>query len=347
MHILDIWRLQSVFIRLATADTCSMVLDLKKQVTISVLHSFGKTISLLQLSSHFLSIICGCLCGLAGEFNSGKSSVINALLGYAYLEEGVLPTTNEVSVLRYGEDKNEERQADGIAQRTLPAEVLKQLSIVDTPGTNVVLERQQRLTEEYVPRADMVLFVMSADRPFTESEVKFLEYIRRWGKKVVFVVNKVDILPEEKAVEEVRKFVRGNAEKLLGLDEAVVWPVSAKLALQAKAADSDALEQSSSWSESRFAKLELFMSEFFSGKSVGSFSGESIRLKLQTPLSVAAALVDACKQQLANELDVAEKDLAAANAVRQQLATFADEMSKDSVVQRRSARDILDQVRGQ
>lgn len=36
-----------------------------------------------------------------------------------------------------------------------------------------------------------VLFVLSADRPLTESEVRFLQYVRQWGKKVVFVVNKV------------------------------------------------------------------------------------------------------------------------------------------------------------
>ena len=33
--------------------------------------------------------------------------------------------------------------------------------------------------------------MLSADRPLTESEVKFLQYVRQWGKKVVFVVNKV------------------------------------------------------------------------------------------------------------------------------------------------------------
>lgn len=45
------------------------------------------------------------------------------------------------------------------------------MNIVDTPGTNVILQRQQRLTEEFVPRADLLLFVISADRPLTESEV--------------------------------------------------------------------------------------------------------------------------------------------------------------------------------
>lgn len=43
--------------------------------------------------------------------------------------------------------------------------------MVDTPGTNVIVDRQQRLTEEFVPRSDLVLFIMSSDRPFTESEV--------------------------------------------------------------------------------------------------------------------------------------------------------------------------------
>jgi predicted GTPase len=45
------------------------------------------------------------------------------------------------------------------------------MNLVDTPGTNVILQRQQRLTEEYVPRADLILFVLSSDRPLTESEV--------------------------------------------------------------------------------------------------------------------------------------------------------------------------------
>jgi len=48
--------------------------------------------------------------------------------------------------------------------------------------------------EEYVPRADLVLFVLSADRPLSESELAFLKYIRQWRKKVVFVVNKVRLV---------------------------------------------------------------------------------------------------------------------------------------------------------
>ena len=53
-----------------------------------------------------------------------------------------------------------------------------------------------------------MLFVTRADRPFTESERGFLEQIREWGKKIVFVVNKIDILPRPEDREQVLGFVR-------------------------------------------------------------------------------------------------------------------------------------------
>uniref|UniRef100_A0A6M2EJ57 G domain-containing protein n=1 Tax=Populus davidiana TaxID=266767 RepID=A0A6M2EJ57_9ROSI len=116
------------------------------------------------------------LLAIVGEFNSGKSTVINALLGKRYLNEVVVPTTNEITFLRYSKSDSEEQQRcerhpDGQYICYLPAPILKEMNIVDTPGTNVILQRQQRLTEEFVPRADLLLFVISADRPLTESEV--------------------------------------------------------------------------------------------------------------------------------------------------------------------------------
>ncbi|GFR42465.1 hypothetical protein Agub_g3373, partial [Astrephomene gubernaculifera] len=205
------------------------------------------------------------LVAVVGEFNSGKSSVINALLGRRYLAEGILPTTNEISILKYAPPPGTappaaaaaatststsspastsspssslgprlEQQADGLYVRYLPAKLLQDLHIVDTPGTNVILERQQRLTEEYVPRADLVLFVMSADRPFSESEVRFLEYIRQWRKRVLFVVNKVDLLGGRPEVTAVCGFVADNARRLLQLDRPDVVAVSSRLALRAK-----------------------------------------------------------------------------------------------------------------
>ena len=149
-----------------------------------------------QLDELFLVVV-------VGEFNACKSTMINALLGEKLLKEGILPTTFELTLLEYCEESREERKSDGQFIRYLPSEILQSIRIVDTPGTNVVLSRQLQLTEEFLPRADLVLYVMSADRPFTSSEVEFLQYIRKWGKKIIFVINKADLLAQAEDVGEV------------------------------------------------------------------------------------------------------------------------------------------------
>ena len=70
-----------------------------------------------------------------------------------------------------------------------PSELLRGLHIVDTPGTNAVVQGHQQITESIVPRADLIVFVTSADRPFSDSERLFLSKIWNWRKKVVVVVN--------------------------------------------------------------------------------------------------------------------------------------------------------------
>jgi predicted GTPase len=67
-------------------------------------------------------------------------------------------------------------------------------------------------------------------------QVAFLDYIRRWKKKVVFVLNKADVLREQADLDAVTGFVRDNAQRLLQLDSPVVLPVSARKALRAKLA---------------------------------------------------------------------------------------------------------------
>ena len=48
------------------------------------------------------------------------------------------------------------------------SEILKEIAIVDTPGTNALDRHHEALTATFVPRSDLVLFVTSADRPFSE-----------------------------------------------------------------------------------------------------------------------------------------------------------------------------------
>ncbi|RMF29559.1 MAG: dynamin, partial [Chloroflexi bacterium] len=115
--------------------------------------------SLRQLDDFFLLVV-------VGEFNAGKSAFINALLGHPLLEEGVTPTTRAIHLLRYGEEPDRTFQ-DGLWIQTAPLDLLRTIHIVDTPGTNAVLREHEAITEAFVPRSDLVLFVTSADRPFT------------------------------------------------------------------------------------------------------------------------------------------------------------------------------------
>src|SRR6266511_2778129 len=203
--------------------------------------------TIVHLDELFLLVI-------AGEFNSGKSSFINALLGDKVLAEGVTPTTDRITLLRYGPDPAETPLEEFLLDRAFPADVLRRLTIVDTPGTNAIIRRHEELTRDFIPRSDLVLFVTSADRPFTESERAFLAAIQEWGKKIVIVLNKVDLL-EPHEVEQVVGFIRENTRDLLGFTPEI-FPVSARLAQRARNGAGD-----EAWQASRFEAIERYILE--------------------------------------------------------------------------------------
>jgi small GTP-binding protein len=226
--------------------------------------------SAAQLDDLFLVVV-------VGEWNAGKSALLNALLGAALLEEGVTPTTSRITLVRHGDAAG--RQAGGgYDVVTAPLEALRDTSFVDTPGTNAILRGHETLTRDFVPRADLVLFVSSADRPFSESERAFLEAIKGWGKKVVFVINKVDLLETETDVTRVLEYVAEQSWTLLGTAPRV-FPVRARQALRARLADDPARLE-----ESGLPGLEEHLLRSLD-------EGERFRLKLGNPLGVAARLL--------------------------------------------------------
>lgn len=261
--------------------------------------------SISQLDELFLLVV-------VGEFNSGKSAVVNALLGQRLLEEGVTPTTTQIQILRYG-DGPQPNPADP-QHRTLSfaVEFLKEISIVDTPGTNAILRHHEALTSQFVPRSDLVLFVTSADRPFSESERGFLEVIRSWGKKIIFVINKIDILQNAREIVQVETFVRENAQRLLG-DAPVLFPVSARAALTAKLADPKA------WPESRFEALETYIHDTLD-------EGGRVRLKFLNPLGVGDYLAGKYRRVVESRLEFLRADVSLLSDVEGQLAAYREDM---------------------
>jgi len=269
--------------------------------------------SLAQLDELFLLVV-------VGEFNSGKSAVINALLGQRLLEEGVTPTTAQVHVLKYGGEMTRQPTEEHVLALTLPVDFLNEINIVDTPGTNAIIRRHEEITQDFVPRSDLVLFVTSADRPFTESERVFLERIRSWGKKVVIIVNKIDILEIEEQIEQVLDFVAENAKVLLGFVPQV-FPVSAKLALQAKS-EADPTAQARLWTASRFEPLE--------GYILQSLDQESrIELKLLNPLGVGQRLAAEYLKVICSRLDLLRADFETIDNIESQLNIYVEDMQRD------------------
>ena len=258
---------------------------------------------------------------VVGEFNAGKSAFINALIGSEVMPEGVTPTTSVINLLRYGAEPAVTMQADGVIVREYPAEFLDEITIVDTPGTNAIIREHEQLTQQFVPRSDMVLFVTSADRPFTESERAFMETIRDWGKKIVVVINKVDLLRDEAGVAQVTEFVGENIERLLGFSPDL-FPVSSLLAQQAKAlGERNPEERARLWEASRFGALEQYI--FATLDEEGR-----IRLKLLSPLGVGERITGKYLRVTEERLTVLRDDLATIDNIERQLTTYQEDMRR-------------------
>ncbi len=268
--------------------------------------------ALSDLEGLFLLVVCG-------EYNAGKSTFLNALLGEKVMLEGVTPTTDRITIVTYGERAKDTEEGDFVLRREFPAPILRELALVDTPGTNAVIKKHQELTERFVPRADLVLFVTSADRPFTESERQFLELIRSWGKKVVVVVNKIDILePDEQ--EKVLEFVRAHAtetlqETLGGSPQ--VFGVAARNAFRARQADDAAALDASGIPE-----LERFIST-----ALGSEA--RLKLKLGSPLGVAQRLAERYGGVTESELGLLAGDRRTLEEVERQTEQFRRDMRRE------------------
>lgn len=262
-----------------------------------------------QLDELFLLVV-------AGEFNAGKSAFINALLGDKVLEEGVTPTTTRVHLIQHGPELTRETLEAALDRVSAPVEILQDINIVDTPGTNAILREHEAITREFIPRSDMVLFVTSADRPFTESERAFLQGIREWGKKVVVVLNKIDILDSPEDVQRILAFIAENARSLLGFTPEI-FPVAARPALRAKLTGDAALLASS-----RFEELERYIADTLDEK-------ERVRLKLMNPLGVASHLADRYLKVTDGRLDLLKDDFATMEDIERQMGLYKEDMRRE------------------
>lgn len=287
---------------------------------------------------------------VVGEFNHGKSSFVNALLGETVLPVGVTPTTAAIHHLKYSDTPEATVvYANGGRRESIPfadtrkfavgggsspdevdylevgypAPLLKErILLVDTPGVNDLSLQRADITYSYIPRADAVLFLLDAGQILKESERQFLQdkLLKASRDKIVFVITKWDILNDDEK-KEALAYARSQLANLV--KDPVVFPVSAETALQGgKMAESGMPEL--------LAHLTTFLAEERGRILLDNALGEG--------LNVAGLLskgVDARRRSLAmkteeleRRIKMLEEDLAgAAGTIEQRRIKIREEVS--------------------
>ncbi len=176
---------------------------------------------------------------VAGEVNSGKSTLLNAIFGEDFCSIDVIPSTKQISYFKYGKEAHEFEFSDDIIEIYRPNEFLRDFNLVDTPGTNSIDLRHQQITEHFLPTADLVLFVFSVTNPWGATTWDFLDRIHnQWRKKVVFILQQCDLRSEDE-VRAILDHLQKTAQHRFHL-RFPTFAVSAKQALLAKTKGLDA-----------------------------------------------------------------------------------------------------------
>ncbi|MEU7825940.1 dynamin family protein [Catellatospora sp. NPDC049133] len=212
---------------------------------------------------------------IAGEFNAGKSTTINAILGQDLLPSKITPTTAVLTVIRWGEQKRaclyaydpqsptglaetangvkieelrhyitidndhrEEYNQWGLAQIDWPLPLCRNsVQLVDSPGLNDDTRRND-ITNDYLRRADAVVYLLDALALFKMNERELLKlYIDSQGSShMFFVANKINMVREAER-EEVKAFARGILHNDLGATEHRLFFINALGAMDARIGD--------------------------------------------------------------------------------------------------------------
>jgi small GTP-binding protein len=235
---------------------------------------------------------------VVGEVKAGKSSLLNSLFGREFCKVDVLPTTDRIYEFKYGETDYDVQISDHVTALYRRIDFLKDFNIVDTPGTNTIVANHQEITENFVPMADLIVFVFAVTNPWAASAWDFLRLIgQQWKKNIVFVIQQAD-LREPHEVEIVSRHLDQTVLQILGAS-CPIFAVSAKKALLAKTSSN--VDRDKLWSESHFGELEDWITKTVSQSEE---RGGKLRSVAQTAQVVAGGL----RARLQGSLDMLKSD---------------------------------------
>ena len=237
---------------------------------------------------------------VVGEVKSGKSSLLNALFGNEFAKVDVLPATDRVYIFRYGSEEKSTEVSSKLTERYLPIPFLRDFNVVDTPGTNTMVKEHQMVAEDFMPRADIVLFVFSVANPWTQSNWEFLDFLQKtWLKNVIFVLQQID-LREPTEIDVIHRHLQDTALRRLGF----VPPIFAVSARKALLARTSGLDKEKLWEESAFAPLEEQINFIVTESSTRM-------LKLRSTFQAARVALEDLNREIRGFLDKITADITA------------------------------------
>ena len=231
---------------------------------------------------------------ITGQFSSGKSTFLNALLSRNILPTGITPVTSKVNFINYGDeyklkityysgaheyapiesiadftDQRQHEMAD-IKYLTLyaPMDILKDISFVDTPGLNSQSQSDTDTTRRVLRDVGGIIWLTLIDNAGKMSEAEVLEeYMEHFKNKSLCVLNQKDKFSQDQ-IETTTNYIKDKFSKYF----AQVTPISAKMALESRAAHKDILVETQQeklienfkkdLKESRIQTLKSFEEEF-------------------------------------------------------------------------------------
>jgi len=192
---------------------------------------------------------------ITGQFSSGKSTFLNALLTKDILPTGITPVTSKVNFINYGQEyklkvtyksgAQEYHGVENIAKFTdqrlsvedikyltiyAPMEILKDISFVDTPGLNSLSEDDTATTRKVLRDVEGIIWLTLMDNAGKISEAKVLEqYLENFKNKSLCVLNQKDKFTA-KQIETTTSYVEDKFSEFFSK----VIPISAKQALESR-----------------------------------------------------------------------------------------------------------------
>jgi small GTP-binding protein len=234
---------------------------------------------------------------VVGEVKAGKSSLLNALFGQEFAKVDVLPATDRVYIFRYGPEEKSVEISPQLTERYLPISFLEDFNVVDTPGTNTMVAEHQAITESFVPRADVVLFVFSVVNPWSQSAWDLLNFVqKKWLKNIVFVLQQAD-LRETSEIGIIHRHLQDTATQKIGFAPPV-FPVSARKALLAR---TTGIDKEQLWRESGFGPLEEQINRMVTESGVRM-------LKLQSTARTAGVILHEVADEIHGSVETILRD---------------------------------------